>query len=407
MHTTVPSLEATFPKMASSAPLHPCNHARLIPARTLLITQNRAGPRSPQPGSCQTRLLQYALMTQRRKLLVLLGAVVLGATLLVSARSQNDPDQHRTPPWRSPVASTQTFTIAGSTLQVDFAPGSLDLATPQVMQWVENAATAVATYYGRFPVPRDRILIVPVEDRRGVMQGTTWGDVGGVPAFTRIHLGQHTIVAGLNNDWMMTHELTHTGFPSQEDKHHWIEEGLAVYIEPVARVQAGFLTPERIWADMLRDMPQGDPESGDQGLDQTDSWGRTYWGGAQFCLLADVTIREQTHNRRGLQDALRAIVRAGGTIDQNWPIEKAFAAGDAGTGTHVLEEQYKRMANTPFTIDLEALWKKLGVVRIGDDQVRFDNAAPDAAIRAAITATPPTGRIAPKGHSPASASSGR
>jgi hypothetical protein len=311
-----------------------------------------------------------------------------------SSQNPGSPGEHHGPPWRSPVASTQSFHIAGSVIQVDFAPGSLDLTTPQVMHWVENAATSVATYYGRFPVPRDRVLIMPAEDRHGVMQGTTWGDVGGFPAFTRIRLGQHTTTQELNDDWMMTHELVHGAFPSQEDEHHWIEEGLAVYIEPVARVEAGFLKPEQIWADMVRDMPKGDPQSGDQGLDQTPTWGRTYWGGAQFCLLADVTIREQTHNRKGLEDALRAILAAGGTIDQNWPIQKAFAAGDAGTGTHVLEDQYKRMANAPAPIDLDGLWKKLGIIRTGEDQVRFDDSAPEAAIRKAITATPATGRIA-------------
>jgi hypothetical protein len=322
--------------------------------------------------------------------------VACTASLLVATALQNPNstgEQHG-PPWRSPVASTQTFRIAGSTLQVDFSPGSLDLPSPQIMQWVENAASSVATYYGRFPIPRDRILIQPSEDRRGVMQGTTWGDVGGFPAFTRIRLGQHTTMQDLTDDWMMTHELVHTAFPSQEDQQHWIEEGIAVYVEPVARVQAGFLQPEKIWGDMVRDMPKGDPEPGDQGLDHTPTWGRTYWGGAQFCLLADVTIREQTHNKKGLEDALRAIVAAGGTIDQNWPIRKAFQAGDAGTGTRVLEEQYDRMANAPVTIDLDGLWKKLGIVRT-ETGVRFDNSAPEAAIRAAITQTPASGRITP------------
>jgi predicted metalloprotease with PDZ domain len=145
---------------------------------------------------------------------------------------------------------------------------------------------------------------------------------------------------------------------------------------------------------MVRDMPKGNPQPGDQGLDNTHTWGRTYWGGAQFCLLADVTIREQTHNRKGLQDALRAIVVAGGAIDQNWPIRKALQAGDAGTGSHVLEEQYDRMANAPVAIDLDGLWKKLGIIRT-ETGVRFDDSAPEAAIRAAITATPATGRIAP------------
>src|SRR3984885_1694844 len=335
-------------------------------------------------------------MTKRRTLLPLsIGILIACGVMLIAQGSQNPNGEHRGPPWRLPVASTQSFTIAGSTIQVDFAPGSLDLATSAVMQWVENAASAVATYYGRFPVPRDRVLIVPAEDRHGVMQGTTWGDVGGFPAFTRIRLGRQTTVQELTDDWMMTHELVHPGFPSQEDEQHWIEEGIAVYVEPVARVEAGFLQPEKIWSDMVRDMPKGDPQPGDQGLDQTHTWGRTYWGGAQFCLLADVTIREQTHNSKGLQDALRAVVAAGGTIDQNWPIRKAFQAGDAGTGTRVLDDLYDRMSDQPVTVDLEGIWKKLGVVRTPDG-IHFDDTAPEPAVRVAITATPATGRITPE-----------
>ncbi|HEX4039623.1 MAG TPA: hypothetical protein VHX37_16315 [Acidobacteriaceae bacterium] len=356
-------------------------------------------------------------MMQRRTLALLSALTALPCLVLLlgngtdhaygSGRGENQtgqdqPEHHHAPPWRLPVASSQSFTIDGSTIQVDFASGNLDLAPQPILAWVERGATAVATYYGRFPVPRDRVLIVPAASspdggRSGVLQGTSWGDVGGFPAFHRMRLGEHTTQQQLDDDWMMTHELIHTAFPSQEDSHHWIEEGIAVYVEPVARVQAGFLTPEKIWADMVRDMPQGSPQPGnpesDAGLDQAHTWGRTYWGGAQFCLLADVTLREQTHNRRGLQDALRAIVAAGGTIDQDWPIERALAAGDAGTGTHVLEDLYKRMSTTPRTVDLDSLWKKLGVIRTGEDQVRFDDHAPDAAIRRAITKTPASGVI--------------
>ena len=36
-------------------------------------------------------------------------------------------------------------------------------------------------------------------------------------------------------------------------------------------------------------------------------WAMTYWGGALFCLLADVEIREKTGNARAHDDALPAI----------------------------------------------------------------------------------------------------
>lgn len=309
------------------------------------------------------------------------GLLVASAAAYIAPASA----QGRVPPWRQPVASTRTTNIGGAALQIDFGPGSVDLPQQALLQWIEHAATAVSTYYGRFPVARYRVLVVFAPDRQDIGGATTWGGVGGFPAFTRIHVGQRTVQQDLTDDWTMTHEMAHTAFPAQSDEHHWIEEGLAVYVEPVARVQAGFLQPEKIWSDMVRDMPKGDPHPGDQGLDQTHTWGRTYWGGAQFCLLADVTIRQQTGNRKGLQDALRAIVDAGGTIDKEWPLERALTTGDDATGTQVLMEQYLRMANAPVKVDLDQLWRRLGVEVVPGGGVRFSDSAPLAAARTAIT----------------------
>ncbi len=198
-------------------------------------------------------------------------------------------------------------------------------------------------------------------------------------------MGPSTTPADLDADWMLTHEMIHTAFPSMAENHHWIEEGISVYVEPIARVQAGQLTAAKMWSDVLRDMPQGQPQSGDQGLDRTDTWGRTYWGGAMFCLIADVRIREQTHNRKGLQDALRGILSSGGNITQDWEIEQEFAAGDKATGTHVLTDLYHEMRDKPSPIDLPALWEKLGIRRQPDGTVEFNKSAPLANIREAIT----------------------
>jgi len=314
--------------------------------------------------------------------LLSLAVIILAAAAIALAQFRDHG-----PPWAAPVASTRTIHAGGAAIQIDFGPGSTALPQAAILQWIDNAVHAVVTYYGRFPVPRDRVLVEFVPGDSGVGHGTTWGDVGGFPSFTRIHVGQQSTQQDLDSDWMMTHELIHSAFPSMNDDHHWIEEGISVYVEPVARVQAGLLKPEKIWNDMVRDMPKGNPQDGDQGLDNTHTWGRTYWGGAQFCLMADVQIRKQTNNRKGLQDALRAIVGAGGTIDQEWPITKAFTIGDQATGTHVLMDLYNQMRDAPKAIDLDALWKELGVQKT-EDGVRFDDQAPLAAIRRAITAPP-------------------
>jgi len=274
--------------------------------------------------------------------------------------------------------------VGNSLIDVSFADGALDLPQSDVLAWVTTAARAVAAYYGRFPVAHARLRIFPAAGRSGVFHGTTWGS--DIP-FTRISLGQHTSAAELDADWMMTHELIHIAFPQMADEHHWIEEGISTYVEPIARVQLGTLGPAQIWADMVREMPNGEPDSGDRGLDHAHSWGRTYWGGAMFCLVADARIREQTRSRKGLQDALRGILNAGGTIQFDWPIEKAFQAGDQATGTHVLAELYAQMKDAPVTVDLAAMWKQLGVVSQGRT-VAFDETAPLAAVRRAITAPP-------------------
>jgi hypothetical protein len=312
-------------------------------------------------------------------------ALVASARAVAGAQGPWDPARRYGPP-----RATHRLQIGGATLQVDFATGALDLSDDVVMKRIETAARAVTTYYGHFPVPRTRIFIVPVADRSGVVQGTTWGDVGGWPAFTRIRLGQHTTPQELSSDWTITHELVHLAFPTLPDDQHWMEEGLATYIEPIARVQAGELTAKQIWSDMLDGMRKGEPQPGDEGLDRTHTWGRTYWGGALFCLVADVQIRLASGNRKGLQDALRAIVDAGGTIDHEWPLTRALETGDRATGTHVLTEQYRRWSNSPVTVDLEKLWQQLGVLRNGPD-VALSESAPYAKIRDAITAPKRTG----------------
>ncbi len=295
-----------------------------------------------------------------------------------AANAQQAP--HRGP-WNAEVISTRTLHLPGATVQVDFAAGPLDLPQDKILPWVERAAHAVVVYYGKFPV-RARVLILPVPGQHGIVQGTTWGDMHGDPGFTRIRLGQHTTAQELTEDWTMTHELTHMAFPSLPDDQHWMEEGLATYIEPIARVQAGELQAAQVWHDMIDGMPKGQPAANDQGMDRTHTWGRTYWGGALFCLVADVEIHKQTANRKGLQDALRAIVAAGGTIDHDWPLMRALEVGDKATGTTVLTAMYKQWSTNPMPVDLPALWQQLGVSPSG----AFDDKAPLADVRNAITA---------------------
>ena len=272
--------------------------------------------------------------------------------------------------------------VGGAEIDVDLTPAQYAVTSEQLLRWIEAAAKAVDRYYGRFPVSHLHLTIAPREGSAGV-SATTYGTQDG--GYIRLSLGTDAKLDDPGNDWVMTHEMVHLAFPQMERQHHWIEEGLATYVEPLARAEAGELSPEYVWQETVEGMPKGLPGPGDQGLDRTHSWGRTYWGGALFCLLADVEIRERTHNRYGLQEALRGILAAGGNITTEADIAYALKTADQAVGVPVLTGLYASMKDRPVTPDLPALWKKLGVV-YRDGKVSFDDAAPDAAIRKALTA---------------------
>src|SRR5260221_1365418 len=110
-----------------------------------------------------------------------------------------------------------------------------------------------------------------------------------------------------------------------------------------------------------------------QGLDHTHTWGRTYWG--------------QTENRHSVQDAVSAVVAAGGNTEVDWPLTQVLNGADQATGVHVLSDLYQQVSATPVEIDLYDLWRRLGVA-LSDGKVVFDNTMPLSEIRQAITRTP-------------------
>ena len=295
---------------------------------------------------------------------------------------------------------TSTLMIGGSRVDVTIQSAetpNAPLSQPDVMKWVQFAAESVAAYYTRFPVPHLTLRVVSFEGT-GVRHGMTWGRDGGLIV---IHAGNKTTPAEFAEDWMLTHEMIHLAFPSMADEHHWIEEGISVYVEPIARIRAGHWTALQMWSDLVRDMPKGEPQAGDAGMDHTHTWGRTYWGGALFGFVADVQIRKQTNNKKGLEDALRGILEAGGNINEDWPIEKAFQIGDKAAGVDVLQKLYAEWKDTPMHVDLDAMWRQLGVEVSGGSVVLRED-APMSAVRRAIEMGTPSAKAGDKA-SPAGA----
>jgi len=261
-----------------------------------------------------------------------------------------------------------TLHVRGADLEVSFEEGEMSLARASMLDWISESACAVREYYGHFPVKHLRIVVVPLDRGKGVVFGRTF--IPGPVPVIRVMIAHDASQSDLHQDWVMTHEMVHLAFPAVPHQHHWIEEGIATYVEPIARAQIGDLTAGKVWRDLVGGLPHGLPAAGDRGLDNTHTWGRTYWGGALFCLLADVEIRRRTNNKFGLQDALRAIANTGSMLD-DWPLTRALKVGDDAIGVPVLMELYDKMKDAPADPNLPKLWHDLGV-KLAGDSVTFD-----------------------------------
>lgn len=280
---------------------------------------------------------------------------------------------------------TVEIQVLNGRLSLLLQPAKYHLGEADIVQWVRRSARAVATYYGRFPLDQTTIRIVPVEGK-GIKGGRAFGHDGG---FITVNLGRESDRQDLVDDWVMVHEMVHLAFPRLNQRHNWLSEGLAVYVESVARLQVGDLEAGFVWRGFAKGMEHGLPREGDKGLDFTPTWGRTYWGGAIFCLLADIEIQRRTNGKQTLREALRGVLLAGGNFENHWPIRKSLEAADKATGTTVLMELYEAWRASPVDPDLPGLWKRLGI-QVKGKTATFDDAASLSQIRKRI-GEPPKG----------------
>jgi hypothetical protein len=279
----------------------------------------------------------------------------------------------------APAASSR-IEVPGGAVDVTIRGASAVLSDQAILEWVATAARAVATYYGGLPARRIDLAVRIAGPGRGV-GGRTDGWTG-VPRI-RMSLGEQTTPDDLAKSWQLVHEMVHVAFPSMTG-HAWIEEGLATYVEPLVRARVGLAPADDIWRWLTWGLPRGLDGIGARGLDASPTWGATYWGGALFCFLADLQIRERSGGARSLDDALRGIVRAGGNVTVSWDIDRAFEAGDRATGVPVLEQMYARMGRRRPEVDLPILFRELGV-ETDAGALAYDDAAPLARVRRGIT----------------------
>jgi hypothetical protein len=273
--------------------------------------------------------------------------------------------------------------VPGATLDVVLLGEPLAMGDAATLGWVKSAAGCVASLYGRFPVDAT-VFVVPASRGDGVVFGRVFSLAG---ASVVLLFGTEAKPASMHTDWVAVHELFHLSTPSFVGEAHWLEEGLATYYEPILRERAGWMTEADLWRHFAEAMPRGLRKEGDPpALDDRDDIDSTYWGGALFALVADVRIRKQTGGAHSLDDVLRAALAELGDATHAATLADFVRVGDAATGTHVLADLVAHDAVAGEPIDLDGVWRELGVVEAPGGSVTLKDDAPQAAARRGIAA---------------------
>ncbi|MCW5747635.1 MAG: hypothetical protein KIT36_15720 [Alphaproteobacteria bacterium] len=273
---------------------------------------------------------------------------------------------------------------AGQPAHLDLAifDGAFALPRADLVEWVRRTVLMTAGYWDGFTNPSMLVALLPTPGRRGVGYGRT---VPGGGSTVMVQVGERSTLADLQDDWVLPHEFVHTGMPFLRGNGTWFMEGAATYIEPIIRARAGWKSEADVWREWVENMPRGL-----SALRSGMSGGSPYWGGALFFLLADIEIRRSTGGTKGLEDCFRGARRLGGpmTSTERWSIDQYVERCDAALGRPLMAGIVTRYLGQSTRIDLDALWRDLGV-RLDGTTVITDDAAPLAAIRKMIVAGAP------------------
>jgi hypothetical protein len=268
----------------------------------------------------------------------------------------------------------------GMSIRLSIDYDEFDLTRDEIIRWLDIAVEGLHSFYGRLPIDRVFLVIDPFRGR-GVGRGITYGHPSPRIELT---LGTETRFEDLLDDWKMTHEFLHLTLPRLSRDQAWLDEGVATYVEPLARYKVGNVDEEKVWKWLVEGVPNAFHPGAEGGLDGTQRWATIYWGGALFCLLADVEIRKATGNEKGLRDALSGLVARGRVIGGTAEASELLREADDALGTDVLARLYEDVRRRPFAVDLPELWERLGVV-VSNGAIAFDENAELADIRRGIT----------------------
>lgn len=252
---------------------------------------------------------------------------------------------------------------------------------PEAVDWTRQVAEHVALAYGRFPNPHARVILFPVDGRRGdsaVHFGRVVRDGGETVELLVAPDGAEAEFVG---DWTATHEFSHLLLPYVTRDQRWISEGFAQYYQNVLLARAGHYTAGHAWQKIADGLERGRSSSPSLSPNQAaerdarQSRMKIYWSGAALALMADIELRRTSGGVLSLDVALDRLQACCLPSRRAWSGRELFERLDSLAGSDVFVELYERYADAPGFPDYERYLDDPGL----------------AEIRAAITAQRYTG----------------
>jgi predicted metalloprotease with PDZ domain len=196
------------------------------------------------------------------------------------------------------------------------------------------------------------------------------------------------------DDWVATHEFSHLGMPAFDEKDAWMSEGFVQYFNDTLMGRAGILDERATWGEIVAGFDRGRRNATKAPLrdvsatmNRTHSYLRVYWAGAAIAMLLDVELRRASGGKQSLDDAMLEVHRAFADRPVEATSEEVIAHLDRWLGRPLFSETTSKWLAAADFPDVAPALAELGVVGKGR-AVTLDDAAPLAAMRKAIMASP-------------------
>jgi hypothetical protein len=302
--------------------------------------------------------------------------------------------RERLPGWEARLAigrfAVESLELPGGRIRYALLPGEPAADAEAVRRWVTGGARALASAYGRLPVPDVQLLVVPVGHGKDPVP---WGEVqrGGGDA-VHLYINQRRPPEEFRDDWVLVHEFSHLLHPVLQSSDRWLSEGLASYYQNVLRARAGLMSKAQAWERLhagfergIRGTPPGRSlEETSETMTRDHTYMRVYWSGAAIALLADVGLRRRTRGAQSLDTALAALGACCLPATRRWTAEELLQRLDDLTGTTVFMELYEEHIDSADFPELSALYTELGLQATSPTTLDLDPAVPGVALRTAI-----------------------